>query len=43
MFKDEYAVRSHKFAAEATEAGKLTDILPYKVPSKWLVFSHLII
>jgi len=31
---DEYALRSHTLAAEATKAGKLKDIVPVKVPGK---------
>ncbi|XP_052775615.1 trifunctional enzyme subunit beta, mitochondrial-like [Mya arenaria] len=30
--QDEFAIRSHQFAADATAAGLLTDLLPYKVP-----------
>ncbi len=30
--QDEYALRSHTLAKQATDAGKLTDVQPYKVP-----------
>ncbi|XP_052257953.1 trifunctional enzyme subunit beta, mitochondrial-like [Dreissena polymorpha] len=32
LAQDEFAMRSHKFAADAIQAGLLTDVLPYKVP-----------
>eukprot|EP01119_Soliformovum_irregulare_P008300 TRINITY_DN21433_c1_g1_i1.p1 TRINITY_DN21433_c1_g1~~TRINITY_DN21433_c1_g1_i1.p1 ORF type:complete len:482 (+),score=138.05 TRINITY_DN21433_c1_g1_i1:124-1446(+) len=32
--QDEYALRSHTFAEKATSEGKLTDLLPTKVPGK---------
>ncbi|KAL3869831.1 hypothetical protein ACJMK2_042464 [Sinanodonta woodiana] len=31
--QDDYAMRSHKLAHEATEKGLLTDLLPFKVPN----------
>ncbi len=33
--QDDYALRSHKLAAKATEAGKLADIMPTAVPPKF--------
>ena len=33
--QDDYALRSHKLAAQATEAGKLRDVLPTAVPPKF--------
>ena len=30
--QDDYAIRSHKFAQEATEKGYLTDVIPFLVP-----------
>ncbi len=33
--QDDYALRSHKLAAAATEAGKLADIMPTAVPPKF--------
>lgn len=34
VLQDEFALRSHTYAQQATDNGYLTDILPYKVPSK---------
>lgn len=31
--QDEYALRSHRLAKEATDKGYLSDVLPYKVPN----------
>jgi len=30
--QDEYALRSHTLAKKATDEGKLSDVIPYKVP-----------
>ena len=32
--QDEFAHRSHSFALQATEEGKLEDVIEYKVPGK---------
>ncbi|EDO28165.1 predicted protein, partial [Nematostella vectensis] len=37
--EDEYALRSHTLAHQATQAGKLTDVLSYQVPGTTTVLS----
>ncbi|EDO36127.1 predicted protein [Nematostella vectensis] len=37
--QDEYALRSHTLAHQATQAGKLTDVLSYQVPGTTTVLS----
>ena len=34
FLQDEFALRSHTLAKEATDKGLLSDVMPYKVPSK---------
>ena len=34
IFQDEFALRSHTLAKEATDKGLLSDVMAYKVPSK---------
>ena len=39
--QDEYALRSHTRAKEATDAGLLTDVLTYKPPGKKILLTHV--
>ena len=38
ILQDEYALRSHTLAKEATDKGLLSDVMAYKVPSKSQTF-----